>query len=180
MKKSLLVSSLFIAGLLTLGRGAANADGFVKGRRMHTNPTGGVTGNFAAGMKGPNGGMAGRIHGFATDGQGNTAGGGAAAFKTPEGAKGVHAGMTTRSAEGAVHHQSGGAVSGTNGSASSSGGFTKTADGMVSGSRSTSVQSKNSEASYQGNITYSASGGVHHAATCTDTEGDMVTCSGQK
>lgn len=180
MKRSLFVPGLLVAGLLAVGHGNAHADGFAKGRGAHTNPAGGVTGKFAAAVKGPNGGKAGRAHGFATDGQGNAVGGSAAAFKTPGGAKGVRAGMTMRSADGAVHHQSGGMVSGANGSASSYGGFTKNADGTVSGSRSTSAQSKTSKASYQGNTSYSSSDGVRHSSSCTNASGDMVTCSGQK
>jgi hypothetical protein len=139
---------------------------------VHTNPAGGVSGKFAAGVKGPNGGKVGRAHGFATDGQGNAVGGSAAAFKTPGGTQGVRVGMTTRSADGAV--------SGANGSAGSYGGFTKNTDGTVSGSRPTSAQSKTSEASYQGNASYSSSGGMQHSGSCTNASGDMATCSAPK
>lgn len=176
MKKLLIVSSLFLAGSLTLPIGGAYAEGFARGRSVHTNPAGGVSGKFATGVKGPNGGMAGRAHDFATDGEGNAAGGSASGFKTPGGAKGFRAGMTTRSADGTVNHQSGGAVSGTNGSASSYGSFSKNADGTASGSRSTTAQSKTSEASYQGNTTYNSSDGVQHSGTCTNAAGESVTC----
>jgi hypothetical protein len=179
MTKSMLVSSLLLAGSLVWSLSDAHAEGFARGRSVHSNPAGGVSGKFASGFKGPNGGMAGRTHGFATDGQGNAAGGSASGFQTPSGAKGFRAGMTTRSADGAVHHQSGGAVSGANGSASSYGSFSKNADGTMSGSRSTTAQSKTSGASYQGNTTYNSTDGVQHTSSCTNATGDMVTCPGK-
>lgn len=77
MKKSLLVSSLLFAGSLMLPLHSAHAEGFARGRSVHTNPAGGVSGKFASGVKGPNGGMAGGAHRFATDGEGNAAGGSA-------------------------------------------------------------------------------------------------------
>jgi hypothetical protein len=180
MKKSLFISSFLLAGCLVMGQSDSHAGGFARGHSVHTNGAGGVSGKFAAGVKGPNGGMAGHTRGFATDGQGNAVGGSAAAFKTPGGAKGFRAGMTTRSADGTVRRQSGGAVSGVNGTASSYGGFTKNADGTTSGSRSTTVQSKNSEASYQGNTSYSSTDGLQHTSTCADAEGDLGTCSAVK
>jgi hypothetical protein len=180
MKRSLLGPGLFVAGILAAGPGDARAGGFATDRSVHTNPAGGVTGKFAAGVKGPNGGMAGRTHEFATDGQENAVGGSAAAFKTSDGAQGVRAGMTTRLADGAVRRQSGGAASGANGSASSYSGFTRNADGTVNGFYLTSAQSETSAASHQGNTSDSSRGEVQHSSSCTSASDDMVTCPGQK
>ncbi len=179
MKKSLTLVSVLVAGVIVTGSGNVSAQGFSRGRTVHETPAGGVNGGVVSGVKGANGG-AGRIHGFATDGRGNAAGGSAGAFKAPGGAKGARAGMTVRSADGSVHHQSGGVVSGASGTASTSGSFDKKADGTVSGSRSTQMQSKTADASYQGQTTYNATDGFQHSATCTGTEGAVVSCPGQK
>src|SRR5262245_14893699 len=121
MKKSLFVSSVFLAGAIAIGQRDAQAGGFAHGRSVHTNAAGGT-----------------------------------------------------------VQHQSGAAVGGVSGSANTQGAVTKNADGTVSGSRTTAVQSKTSAASYQGDTTYNAADGLQHTASCTNTEGEIVTCHGQK
>jgi hypothetical protein len=175
MKKPLMIPSLLLAGVLAAGYGGAHAQGATRGGFVRKNPTGGVTSGFASGVRGTNSGAS-RVRGFATAGQGNAVGGSAGTFKTPGGAVGARGGFTTRSADGHVHHQGGGVVSGVNGTASTSGFFDKNADGTVSGSRTTTVQNKNSEASYQGSTTYNPTDGFEHTGTCTSTSGDVVAC----
>jgi hypothetical protein len=150
------------------------AEGFHAGRSARANAAGGVTGGSFRGVKGAQGGaFRGGAH--VTDGQGNAAGARAAGFQGPNGAMGARAGKWSRSADGSVQHESGGAVSGAKGSAQSQGSFAKSSDGTYSGSRETSADSK-SGYGYDGSTTVS-NGSVDHSGTCTDPNGNTVPCS---
>jgi hypothetical protein len=170
------MDGVIIATVLALGAGHLYAQGFAGRKVIHPNQAGGVTGSAAHALRGPNGGAAMGSHGFTTDGQGNAAGGSAQAFRGPGGAMGARAGSWTRSADGTLQHQSGGAISGAQGTASTYGSMTKGADGSLSGSRNTAVQA-NSGAGYQGETSYEKGSGITHTGTCTNAAGTVVPCT---
>ncbi len=152
----------------------ADADGRFSARGFHGNAAGGLTHSRASGFRAPNAGSF-RTRSMSTDGQGNVAAGSISSFRTPAGTIGGRGGVTTRTSDGTVNHQSGMAVSGSMGSVQSQGDFSKASDGTVSGSRNTNAQSQ-SGASYQGQTSYSTGSGLTHTGTCTDANGNPVTC----
>lgn len=170
------IDGIIIAAVLVLGATHLYAQGMGSRKVIHANQAGGVTGSAMRGVKGPNGGAAVGGRGVATDGQGNAAGGSGQAVKGPGGAMGARAGTWSRSADGSMQHQSGGAVSGAQGTASSSGSMSKGADGTVGGSRTTNAQA-NSGATYDGETTYDKDSGVTHSGTCTNAAGEVVACT---
>jgi hypothetical protein len=174
MSSRVLVGLAAAAVLVWIGSIPAAAEGFGAARGARANAAGGVT---AGGFRGVQGAQGGAFRGGAraTDGQGNAAGFRAAGFQGPNGAAGARAGKWSRSADGSVQHESGGAVSGARGSAQSQGSFAKSSDGTYSGSRDTSAESK-SGATYDGSTTVS-NGSVEHSGTCTDPNGNVVPCS---
>lgn len=140
---------------------------------------GGVRGDngAAAGQvhdrEGPNGGRVVGGRGIVTDGQGNVAAGSANCARS-QSAQGCRAGVTTRSADGSVSHQSGLQASGANGSIDSSGGFTRSADGTIDQGRSTTATGQNGSVSVDGS--YTSDTGRSRTVTCTDSSGAVITC----
>jgi hypothetical protein len=173
MKRALPIV-LLAAGALALSAEGAMAQGFASGRAARKNAAGGVTAGQGRAVQGENGGFVGG-RGFASDGEGNAAGASGQAFKGPNGAAGARAGKWSRSSDGSVDHQSGGAVTGAAGSASTSGSASRDAAGNTTASRNTQATS-NTGATYDGSTTYESGSGASHSGTCTDSAGNVVAC----
>ena len=154
---------------------AVEAGGRFKFSGASANSAGGTTAVRGGGMAGANGGRFARGGAVSTDGQGNAVGGSAQAFQGPNGAYGGRAGGFSKSADGSVTHESGGAMVGQYGSASSSGSFQRNADGTYSGGRSTSAQIDD-VGSYEGSTTYQ-NGQLSHQGTCYNASGAVVNCN---
>ena len=171
MKIQALVAASILA-LSTFVIDDAAAQGRVRVTRQ--NGEGGVTHVTGANRVGPNGGQSVGARGVVTDGEGN---GAAASGRCARGVQGeaCRAGNTTRTADGAVTHESGGAFQGANGaSGSTQGGFTRNADGTYSGGRTTSATGANG--AYDAETTYDSENGVNRTVTCTDPTGAVVAC----
>lgn len=161
-----------IAAVALLAVGAfsipeASAQGRIRGARV--NNAGGVTAGQAY-----NTGQRAGARGVITDGQGNGAAGSASCAAGAAG-RACRAGVTTRTADGAVNHQSGAVVEGANGgTAATQGGFTRNADGTYSGGRTTSASGD--RGSYNAETSYDSETGVTRTVTCTDPAGAAVAC----
>ncbi len=175
MNKATLTVLAVCTGLFLFGSENAQAEELLRGRFLCSNPAGGVSGGSATRLRGPEGGGLRRSQGFATDGQGNAVRGRSDAFQTQGGARGWRRSSTSKSSDGTIQHHSSGAVSGENGTATSSGSFTRSADGTASGSHSTSA-SKSSGASYDGSTTYNKTDGIQHNGVCANATGAIVDC----
>lgn len=174
--KNLMIAATAALSLTVLAIDTAHAGGFrVHGGGTAVTSQGAVSGRGAA-VRGPNGGGMVRGGGTAVDSQGNFVSGHGGAFNTGT-ARGARAGTTTGTVGSGVRHQSGMAVQGTQGTATSSGSFSTDGAGGASGSRNTSVQSSSSNASYQGSTNYAKGSGVSHTSTCTNAAGDTVSCT---
>lgn len=144
-------------------------------RGARQNAAGGVTAGSVHNTQGPNGGRSIGRRGLITDGEGN---GVARSANCASGGAGraCRAGYTTRTADGAVNHQSGAAFEGANGgSGSTQGGFSRNADGTYSGDRSTSATGAQGN-SYNADTTYDSETGVSRSVSCTDASGAAISC----
>ncbi len=154
---------------------AVNAGGHLRFSGATQNASGGITAARGGAAAGANGGRFARGGAVTTDGQGNATGGSAQAFRGPNGAYGGRAGGFNKSSDGSVTHQSGGAVYGQYGSATTAGSFQRNADGTYSGNRSTSAQIDD-KGSYEGNTSVQ-NGELYHQGTCYNVNGDPVNCN---
>lgn len=171
------MKSWFMAAAATLALTAFSIDsadaGRLRGARQ--NAAGGVTAGAVHNTQGPNGGRSVGGRGVITDGQGNGAAGSANCASGAAG-RACRAGYTTRSADGAVTHQSGAAFEGANGgSGSTQGGFTRNADGTYSGGRTTSATGAQGN-SYNADTAYDSETGVSRSVSCTDASGAAISC----
>lgn len=139
------------------------------------NPAGGTTAGINRHISGENGGLTQRRV-IRSDGEGNGRVSSGGTFHGPNGAVGGRAGTTTFSSDGSAQHQSGMAVSGSQGSVKSTGSATVDANGNVTQSRDTSVTNATTGNSYQGSTSYNSSTGVTHSATCYDGSGNVIAC----
>ncbi|MCP5159722.1 MAG: hypothetical protein H6974_08820 [Gammaproteobacteria bacterium] len=172
-KLTIAMTAALSLGLLVMD--AAQAAGRFHAGGSAVTEQGAVSGRGAA-VRGPNGGGMVRGRGAAIDSQGNFVSGGGGAFNTGT-AQGVRAGRTTGTVGAGIQHQSGMAVQGVRGSATSSGAFNTDGAGGASGSRTTSANSSSSGASYTGSTSYERGSGANHTSSCTDYYGNPVSCS---
>lgn len=164
-----LAVALLLGGLSV----SAQADG---GRRfIRDNPAGGVSAGAVGHRSGENGRMAARRV-VRTDGEGNGVATSGRAWETTAGGRGARAGATTRSADGAIEHESGISSSGPRGSVTSQGSLSRDAEGSVTQSRSTSGTNAATGNSYQGSTSYSKETGLSHSGTCFDASGATMPC----
>jgi hypothetical protein len=153
----------------------ASAEGRARVAGARANAQGGVTAGSAAAASGPNGGRFARGGAVSTDAEGNAVGGSAAAVQTANGGQAARAGAFQRNADGSGTRTGGFAASGTQGNIASTGSATRNADGSVSGLRQTSASAASGE-TYNGQTTYDSTSGISHTGTCTDANGNVVTC----
>lgn len=160
------------AGLVAMASFAVQAAEAQVRRGVAVGDRGPVAGQ-AHDRTGPNGGRIVGGRGIVADGEGNAAAGAVNCARTPN-AQGCRAGVTTRTADGAVNHRSGFAVEGEKGTATSQGGFTKSADGTINQGRTTIATGQNGSVTVDG--AYSSTDGRTRTVTCTSATGAVVAC----
>lgn len=169
----MLTASLLAFSTFTIAD--ANAQGRASVTRQ--NHAGGVTRGVAHNNTGPNGGQTAGQRSLVTDGEGNGARTGTQCARGAQG-EACRAGYTTRTADGAINHESGAAFQGVNGaSGSTQGAFTRNADGTYAGERSTSASGE--QGSYDATTTWNSENGASRSVTCTDPSGAVVACPSQ-
>ncbi|MDY0012918.1 MAG: hypothetical protein RBS40_08520 [Rhodocyclaceae bacterium] len=164
-----------LAATLLLGGLSFNAQADGGRRFIRDNPAGGVSAGAARHRSGENGRMAARRV-VRTDGEGNGVATSGRAWETTAGGSGARGGVTARSADGSIQHNSGIASSGPKGSLNSQGSLNRDADGNVTQSRTTSATNAATGNSYQGNTSYSQETGLSHSGTCFDASGATIPC----
>ncbi|MDP3736315.1 MAG: hypothetical protein Q8R02_02930 [Hyphomonadaceae bacterium] len=170
MKHATLIASLIALGAFTIQTAEAQRVGRGAGRTA----SGGVVAGQVHDREGPNGGTLRGARGVASDGQGNVIAGSA---NCADGAAGraCRAGVTERTADGAVTHESGIKIDGANGGTlASQGGFAKDADGNVVRDRTTEASNQNGSVAVDS--AYTSETGGSRTVTCANAAGEIVTC----
>lgn len=143
-------------------------------RGARTNGAGGVTAGQVHDRTGPNGGTLRGGRGVVSDGQGNAIAG-SANCANGEAGRACRAGVTTRTADGAVRRQSGIQAEGANGGTlDSTGGFTKDAEGNISQARTSNASGE--QGSVAVDKAYTTETGRARTVTCANTAGEIVAC----
>lgn len=155
---------------------AAHADPVLHAHRGAAGTAGGgLTARSGFALHGAEGGAAGRRR-VVADGEGRVHAAGASGFSTADGGQGRRSGQLHRDADGSVEASMQARASGSKGSAERSGSYSRDGDGNASAERSTTATNANTGVTFEGATSYTQGSGFSRSASCSDADGNTVTC----